>query len=175
MEDQEPQSRKQFEDLHIHNDDEPRLKQEEKENRLDPSEDPYVLAIAAASARRNSPPLATRSTSLSGMQSRGTGLSRLLPGTRPLADVPVPQRASDFQILPGPNRPGRILKGLGSAAAKFSAASGWGRISETEASVNVSGDRQPDSYPNDDTDISEFVSDRFTSTQSNFCSCRRPR
>ncbi|KAG5220415.1 Dual-specificity kinase, spindle pole body (SPB) duplication and spindle checkpoint function [Salix suchowensis] len=120
--------------LHIHNDDEPRLKQEEKENRLDPSEDPYVLAIAAASARRNSPPLATRSTSLSGMQSRGAGLSRLLPTTRPLAD-----RASDFQILPGPNRPGRILKGLGSAAAKFSTASGFGRISETETSVNDSG------------------------------------
>ncbi|KAF7422588.1 Dual-specificity kinase, spindle pole body (SPB) duplication and spindle checkpoint function [Pleurotus ostreatus] len=158
MEDQEPQSRKSFEDLHIHNDEEPRLKQEEKENRLDPSEYPYVLAIAAASARRNSPPLATRSTSLSGMQSRGAGLSRLLPATRPLADVPVPQRASDFQILPGPNRPGRILKGLGSAAAKFSAASGFGRISETEASVNDSGDRQQVAYPNDDTDI--IVDDR---------------
>ncbi|KAF4577158.1 Dual-specificity kinase, spindle pole body (SPB) duplication and spindle checkpoint function [Pleurotus pulmonarius] len=157
MEDQEPQSRKQLEDLHIHNDDEPRLKQEEKENRLDPSEDPYVLAIAAA-AKRNSPPLASRSTSLSGIQSRGTGLSRLLPTARPLADVPVPQRASDFQILPGPNRPGRILKGLGSAAAKFSAASGFGRISETEASTNDSGDRQQEAYKNDDTDI--IVDDR---------------
>lgn len=103
--------------------------QEEKENISEPDENPYAPSIA--NKRRHSPPLATRSVPSS--RAPRTAYSGSA-ASRPLAEVPVPQRGSHArQIMPGPNRAGRIMKSSSKYGATASAAP-FDRISEHEAS-----------------------------------------
>ncbi|KAJ8454299.1 hypothetical protein ONZ45_g19359 [Pleurotus djamor] len=89
-----------------------------------------------------------RSASLSGVASTRLG-SRSIPGARPLVDVPVPQRASDFAIPPGASRPGRILK---SSSAKYVSSNGFDRISESEG-ADSDLDHEPSPIYTQDTDL----------------------
>ncbi|KAL0961027.1 hypothetical protein HGRIS_006018 [Hohenbuehelia grisea] len=146
-----------------------RLQQDEKENihgsdRMDPSDDPYTLAVAAT--KRNSPPHAQRSASLSGMSAMRSAGAALrsghagLPTARPLADVPVPQRSSTRPTLPTSVRGTRAVKSAASVvASKYSTPGGFGRISEVE-SCGYDNARPA----NDDTDIiSDAEQDRYLS------------
>ncbi|KAJ2919207.1 hypothetical protein MD484_g1212, partial [Candolleomyces efflorescens] len=88
--------------------------QDEKENIGELEEKPPTTVTT----RRASPTLASRATT-SRMSSSRTSYSASNNG-RPLADVPVPQRAPTArQLLSGPNRPGRVMKS--SSSLKYSA------------------------------------------------------
>jgi serine/threonine-protein kinase TTK/MPS1 len=113
--------------------------QEEKENISEPDENPYAPSIA--NKRRHSPPLATRSVPSS--RAPRTAYSGSA-ASRPLAEVPVPQRGSHTrQIMPGPNRAGRIMKSSSKYGATASAVP-FDRISEHEGSESE--------YPPGDSD-----------------------
>lgn len=124
--------------------------QEEKENINEADDHPYLLSTAAATSKlqpRNSPPLVTRSVSSTAARVTAAraylvnGSSSTSAISRPL-EVAVPQRERvppvphPRQIMPGPNRAGRIMKST--SASKYSL-SNYDRISEVESSDNEHG------------------------------------
>ncbi|KAF8964285.1 hypothetical protein BDZ97DRAFT_927363 [Flammula alnicola] len=117
--------------------------QEEKENISESDEHPYMQAASVATKQRGSPPLVTRSVSAASTRLPPARAAYLANGAssangRPLAEVPLPQRAVHArQILPGPNRAGRIMKST--SASKYgssAAAANFDRISEVETREN---------------------------------------
>ena len=115
------------------------LLQEEKENISESDDHPQIKTAMAAIKQRSSPPLATRLVSSSSTRVPATRAAYLANGAssasgRPLTDI---QRASHSrQIMPGPNRAGRIMKST--SASKYSSsaaiAPSFDRIAERETS-----------------------------------------
>ncbi len=109
--------------------------QEEKENISESDEIPIIQTASVAKKHRNSPPLATRSTSALSIRtslvaSRTNYASR--SSNRPLADVSLAQRSAQArQVVPAPNRSTRMVKS--SSLSKYNS-SAFDRISETEGS-----------------------------------------
>lgn len=102
---QEEMNRREMDEIRARMDEERRLALiEEKENLLSEDEGREKL--------RHSPPLSSRSElgSTRALSTRASSSSSTLSSNRPLSDVPVPQRGHGRQIMPGPNRAGRILK-----------------------------------------------------------------
>lgn len=143
--------------------------QEEKENISESDEHPYALPVINK-PQRYSPPLSSRSIASSrALPNRVTysvSTSNIGPSSRPLADVPVPQRErpNPRQILPGPNRAGRIMKSaplskLGASASL--PASSFDRPAETDSGdsdYNHGGDAHSPigiAIGGDDTDLED--------------------
>ncbi|KAF8158393.1 hypothetical protein B0H34DRAFT_454137 [Crassisporium funariophilum] len=118
--------------------------QEEKENISDADEHVYIQTASVAVKQRSSPPLATRSVSSTLARMPAARAAYLANGTssassKPLAEVRNPHAR---QILPGPNRAGRIMKSSSSLKYSNSAsAANFDRISEIDGSDNERGDR----------------------------------
>ncbi|KAF8817037.1 kinase-like protein [Phlegmacium glaucopus] len=116
--------------------------QEEKENISESDEYPHIQTAMVAVKQRSSPPLATRSVSSSSSRVPAARAAYLANGNstasgRPLTDMPLSQRGPHpRQIMPGPNRAGRIMKST--SASKYSSsaaiAAGFDRIAERETS-----------------------------------------
>ncbi|KAF8631786.1 hypothetical protein AX17_005001 [Amanita inopinata Kibby_2008] len=152
--------------------------QEEKENISEAEEPPYHPS--SSKLQRHSPPLSSRpisgsSRSTHQLASRMTYSSSSHAISRSLADVS--QRASHpRQILPGPNRPGRVVKSAsGSApmiATKYSSSSSVGieKIPEHEGSESEFGvnDHLSSVAAGDETDTGdeEPVADPLSSLPS---------
>lgn len=114
--------------------------QEEKENISESDEYPHIQTAMVAVKQRSSPPLATRSVSSSSSRMPAARAAYLANGGttasgRPLTDMPLSQRGTR-QIMPGPNRAGRIMKST--SASKYSTSTaialGFDRIAERETS-----------------------------------------
>jgi len=110
--------------------------QEEKENISESDEIPIIQTASVAKKHRNSPPLATRSTSALSIRTSSVanranyGSNR--SSNRPLADVSLAQRSVQVrQVVPAPNRSTRMMKS--SSLSKYNS-SAFDRISETEGS-----------------------------------------
>ena len=121
-----------------------RTLQEEKENISESDEHPHIQTAMAAVKQRNSPPLATRLVSSSSSRVPPARAAYLSNGAsaasgRPLTDI---QRGSrSRQIMPGPNRAGRIMKSA--SASKYNSSAvhpGFDRISERETSDSEQAD-----------------------------------
>ena len=145
---QEARNRKQVDEIRARMMDE--AQQEEKENIIGSDsapapEHPYTPAAGmGAGVKRHSPPLSSRSVSSSRvvLPTRSAYSASTSSVSRPLIDVPVPQRGPHArQILPGPNHAGRIMKSGSVAKYAFSGGVvGFDRISEVEGS-ELEGER----------------------------------
>ena len=136
--------------------------QEEKENISESDEHPHIQTAMAAVKQRNSPPLASRLVSSSSSRVPPARAAYLSNGAssasgRPLTDT---QRGSrSRQIMPGPNRAGRIMKST--SASKYSASAvhpGFDRISERETSDSEQADYYSPvrlAVNGDDTDLED--------------------
>ena len=136
-----------------------RTLQEEKENISESDEHPHIQTAMAAVKQRSSPPLASRLVSSSSRvpPARASYLSNgaSTASGRPLTDI---QRGSrSRQILPGPNRAGRIMKST--SASKYNSSAvhpGFDHISERETSDSEQADYySPSRFAanGDDTDL----------------------
>jgi serine/threonine-protein kinase TTK/MPS1 len=150
---QEAKNRKRAEELRAR---EESLAQEEKENLVsaESGTDEGNVGVSVGN-KRHSPPLSSRSTVASRASSvlptRSASHTGYSSASRPLADVPVPQRGlSHLQILPGSGRAGRILKSKYSA----SGGSGFGRIAEVESTESEVGNEY---YTGEETDTGMYV------------------
>jgi serine/threonine-protein kinase TTK/MPS1 len=139
-----------------------RTLQEEKENISESDEHPHDVQTAMAAVKqRSSPPLATRLVSSSSRvpPARASYLSNgaSTASGRPLTDI---QRGSrSRQIMPGPNRAGRIMKST--SASKYSSSAvhpSFDRISERETSDSEQADYYSPvrlAVNGDDTDLED--------------------
>ena len=139
-----------------------RALQEEKENISESDEHPHIQTAMAAVKQRNSPPLATRLVSSSSSRVPPARAAYLSNGAstasgRPLTDI---QRGSrSRQIMPGPNRAGRIMKST--SASKYSSSAvhpSFDRISERETSDSEQADYYSPvrlAVNGDDTDLED--------------------
>ena len=139
-----------------------RTLQEEKENISESEEHPLIQSAMAALKNRGSPPLATRSVSSSSSRVPPARAAYLTNGAstasgRPLTDI---QRGSrSRQIMPGPNRAGRIMKST--SASKYNGSAvhpSFDRISERETSDNEQADYYSPirlTVNGDDTDLED--------------------
>ena len=139
-----------------------RALQEEKENISESDEYPHIQTGMAAVKQRSSPPLATRLVSSSSRvpPARAAYLSNGASAAsgRPLTDI-IQRGSRSHQIMPGPNRAGRIMKST--SASKYTSSAvhpNFDRISERETS-----DSEPADYYSplrlvvngDDTDLED--------------------
>ena len=121
-----------------------RTLQEEKENISESDELPPIQAALAAVKQRNSPPLASRLVSSSSSRVPPARAAYLSNGSstasgRPLTDIQRGTRSR--QIMPGPNRAGRIMKST--SAPKYNGSAvhpSFDRISERETSDSEQAD-----------------------------------
>jgi hypothetical protein len=129
--------------------------QEEKENLMIPS-DADGLSSDSTAPKRTSPRLAARSASVSQLDGRAiSGLPTRAYASSTAARQPLqPGR----QIMPGPNRAGRVLMGV-----KYGVGSGgFDKINENEASENEAAT----DYVGEETDPSMYLSNRSGLTRS---------
>ena len=121
-----------------------RTLQEEKENISESDEHPHIQTAMAAVKQRSSPPLVSRLVSSSSSRVPPARAAYLSNGAstasgRPLTDI---QRGSrSRQIMPGPNRAGRIMKST--SASKYNGSAvhpSFDRISERETSDSEQAD-----------------------------------
>ena len=139
-----------------------RTLQEEKENISESDEHLHIPSALAAVKQRSSPPLATRLVSSSSSRVPPARAAYLSHGAstasgRPLTDI---QRGSrSRQIMPGPNRAGRIMKST--SASKYNGSSvhpSFDRISERETSDSEQADYYSPvrlTVNGDDTDLED--------------------
>ena len=139
-----------------------RTLQEEKENISESDDHPHIQTAIAAVKQRSSPPLAARLVSSSSSRVPPARAAYLSNGastasSRPLADI---QRGSrSRQIMPGPNRAGRIMKSTSASKYNSSAAHpSFDRISERETSDSEQADYYSPvrlAVNGDDTDLED--------------------